>query len=72
MVIDGHSIQGACHHQSCQCDLESCRNLGLIPDLIPAIPVYQIRIVMTFYGCALKFTGIKLMSLIPDSRTKKI
>ena len=31
-----------------------CRNLGLIP---PAVPIYQIRNVMRFYGWALKFTG---------------
>ena len=43
-----------CHHQSHRRDLESWRNFGLIP----AIPVYQIRTVMRFYGHKLKFTGI--------------
>ena len=48
------------------CDLESCSNLGLIPDLIPAIPVYQIRLLMRFYGHAPKFTRIN--EFILDSR----
>ena len=42
------------HHKSFTIQ-DYCRNLGLIS---PAVPIYQIRIVMRFYGWALKFTGI--------------
>ena len=50
---------GAVHYH----DLESCRNTGLIPELILAIPVYHH--VVRFYICALKFTRMIVTSLIP-------
>ena len=54
ILYEGHVM----HHQSCQRVLESCRNLGLILDLITAIPVYQIGIIMKFYQHTLNLAGI--------------
>ena len=49
--------------RSRQRDSESCRNLGLIPNVIPAIPCRFLFTrftyhTMRFYGGALKFTRI--------------